>query len=461
MEENYRTIRLRDILRSRKGGPTFRVLLFIFGSALKLFFRRIETVNEHLVPEGTGVIFVLNHPNGLIDPALVFVALPRKISFLAKSTLFKMPVISFLLKQVDALPVYRRIDAGEDVSQNLKTFAAARELLKRGGSIALFPEGVSHNSSKLLPAKTGAARIALGAASVGGEGGKGVQIVPVGLYYTSKTTFRSEALLHFGKAFRVPSVELDADGDPPRSDVKQLTSQIENALREVTLNAETDAELNAADAARGVFFSTDGGRELHRRQIFLQKYIGKSENDRSPELARLDDKILKFEQKLAALKLQPEHLSLSRFTRGFVVKQAFLQTWYLLILAPTAIFGALLHAPAYQLCKLLSAVYSRHGADDVASTVKVLAGMVFIPLTWLITAGAIYYFLGWEIALISIPFCFVIGYIALITLEDVEELRGWARAIRLFFSRRETFLRLYVERNELQDSLRKLGITPE
>ena len=150
---------------------------------------------------------------------------------------------------------------------------------------------------------------------------------------------------------------MDEDGDPPRSDVKQLTSQIENALREVTLNAETDAELNAADAARGVFFSTDGGRELHRRQIFLQKYIGKSENDRSPELARLDDKILKFEQKLAALKLQPEHLSLSRFTRGFVVKQAFLQTWYLLILAPTAIFGALLHAPAYQLCKLLSAIY--------------------------------------------------------------------------------------------------------
>ena len=58
------------------------------------------------------MIFVMNHPNGLIDPALVFVALPRKISFLAKSTLFRMPVISFLLRTVEALPLYRRVDAG-------------------------------------------------------------------------------------------------------------------------------------------------------------------------------------------------------------------------------------------------------------------------------------------------------------------------------------------------------------
>src|SRR5213075_2899170 len=183
---------LPDLILNRRGTITFKIILALFGIALRFFFRRIETVNADVVPRGTGVIFVLNHPNGLIDPALVFVALPRKISFLAKSTLFRMPMISFLLRTVEALPLYRRIDAGEDVSQNQKTFEMSRELLARGGSIALFPEGVSHNSPKLLPMKTGAARIALGAAASEVE----VKIVPVGLYYTSKTTFRSEALLH-------------------------------------------------------------------------------------------------------------------------------------------------------------------------------------------------------------------------------------------------------------------------
>ncbi|HJS52360.1 MAG TPA: 1-acyl-sn-glycerol-3-phosphate acyltransferase, partial [Pyrinomonadaceae bacterium] len=111
-------VTISDIFRNRRGSITYRLILAVFGIALKIFFRRIETVNSESVPAGTGVIFVMNHPNGLIDPALVFVALPRRISFLAKSTLFRMPVIGWILQTVGALPLYRRIDAGEDVSQN-------------------------------------------------------------------------------------------------------------------------------------------------------------------------------------------------------------------------------------------------------------------------------------------------------------------------------------------------------
>src|SRR5215212_1925592 len=165
MLRTYRELTLANLILNRRGTLTFRFILAIFGIALRFFFRRIETVNADVVSKGTGVIFVLNHPNGLIDAALVFVALPRKISFLAKSTLFRMPVISFLLRTVDALPLYRKVDAGEDLSKNQRTFELCSELLQKGGSIALFPEGVSHNSPKLLPAKTGAARIALGAVS--------------------------------------------------------------------------------------------------------------------------------------------------------------------------------------------------------------------------------------------------------------------------------------------------------
>src|SRR5215203_6836634 len=253
MPANIKRLRLPDLILNRRGTVTFKIILAIFGIALKLFFRRIETVNADSVPSGTGVIFVMNHPNGLVDPALVFTALPRRISFLAKSTLFKMPVISFLLKTVEALPVYRKLDAGEDVSKNQKTFEAAQDRLRNGGSIALFPEGVSHNSPKLLPMKTGAARIALGAVSVG-EGEKiDLRIVPVGLYYTNKTTFRSEVVLHFGESFSVAPVGLDEDGQPPRDAVKDLTTKIEEALKEVTLNAETEAELHTAAIAEQIF----------------------------------------------------------------------------------------------------------------------------------------------------------------------------------------------------------------
>jgi 1-acyl-sn-glycerol-3-phosphate acyltransferase len=360
-----------------------------------LFFRRIETVNADQVPGKGGLIFVLNHPNGLIDPALVFTALPRRISFLAKSTLFRMPVISWILKTAEALPLYRRIDKGEDITKNQLTFDAARERLKSGGSIALFPEGVSHNSPKLLPTKTGAARIALGAAAEGDRSFRPL-IVPVGLYYTSKTTFRSEALLHFGEPFEVPRVELDADGQPPREAVRELTRRIEDALREVTLNAESEAELSTARIAAGIFASSGESETLGEQLDFLKSYVSRVEPESSVDDRNLDAELRTYDQKLDRRGIEPEHLSLAQFPQSFVVRQAIVQTWWLIVLAPLAIVGAVLHAPAYEMCRVLAYIFTHHGADDIASTVKVLAAMVLMPLTWIVTAAVSYFYFGWE-----------------------------------------------------------------
>jgi hypothetical protein len=127
------------------------------------------------------------------------------------------------------------------------------------------------------------------------------------------------------------------------------------------------------------------------------------------------------------------------------------------MLLPLSIFGTLLHFPAYQLCKLAAHLFSRHGADDVASTVKVLAGMVFFPLTWLFTAAILYFLSGsWPLAIASIPFSFVAGYITLYSWEEATEMSGWARAIWHFLLRKERFLRLFVERRELQEQLKEI-----
>ena len=452
MRTRFKELTLPDLILNRRGTLTFRIILAAFGIALRFFFRRIETVNAEVVPSGTGVIFVLNHPNGLVDPALVFVALPRRISFLAKSTLFRMPVISFLLRTIDALPLYRRIDAGEDVSKNEKTFELCRELLERGGSIALFPEGISHNSPKLLPMKTGAARIALGAAA--GENTPTVLIVPVGLYYTNKTTFRSEALLHFGEPFSVPRVHLEPDGQPPKAAVKDLTTKIEAELREVTLNAESEAELHTARIAEEIFASAARNENLGEKLDFLKNYIAEAGGlRRSPGNVELAARLRTYDARLETLGIEAQHLSLAQLSPGFIFRQAVVQLWVLVILSPIAVFGAILHAPAYQLCKLVAHLYSRHGADDVASTVKVLAGMVFVSLTWIIAATVIFFLSGWQLALITLPFSFLAGWAALYSLEEFEEMRGWANAIWLFFTRREMFLRLFVERRELQNRL--------
>ena len=170
------------------GKGTFaRQLFHLFISvALRLFFRRIEAAGVEKVPKTGAIIFVLNHPNGLVDPGIVFVSLPRRVSFLAKSTLFDVPVGGYLLRLIEALPVFRRVDAGNDLAKNRFTFENCEELLARGRCIAIFPEGISHNETKLQPIKTGAARIALGALAVDKDNNelveKGLKIMAVGLY---------------------------------------------------------------------------------------------------------------------------------------------------------------------------------------------------------------------------------------------------------------------------------------
>src|SRR6476659_8209126 len=213
-----------------------QIIVALVRLALRIYFKNIEVTGLEHVPLDTPVIFVLNHPNALVDPVFLLCLAPRQVSFLAKAPLFRMPGIGYLVKALDSLPVYRHQDAGEDVSKNQDTFIAARKLLARGGTIGICPEGVSHDEPGLKPIKTGAARISLAAVSTGEV--SNLEIVPAGLYYTSKTSFRSDALLYFGEPIAVVPVPLDETGNPPRDAVRELSTRIEVALRAVILDAQ-------------------------------------------------------------------------------------------------------------------------------------------------------------------------------------------------------------------------------
>jgi len=212
----------------------------------RIFFRRIEIVGEERVPRDAPVIFAVNHPNGLIDPLFLLCYAPRPVSFLAKAPLFRMPVISWFVRGFESIPVYRKED-NESPTQNRETFARARETLARGGAIAIFPEGTTHSDPRLKTLKTGAARIALGSSL------ERMLVVPTGLFYTSKQTFRSAAAMYFGEPIEVSAVPVDESGEPPRDAVDALTKRIESALADVTVQADSRAALDLITRADRIF----------------------------------------------------------------------------------------------------------------------------------------------------------------------------------------------------------------
>ena len=97
---------------------------------LGVFFRRIELVGAEHIPQGRPLMVVANHVNGLIDPAVLMAALPFRPRFLAKSTLWKHPMVRPFLDLAAAIPVFRRQDAGVDTSRNADMFAACHEVLR-------------------------------------------------------------------------------------------------------------------------------------------------------------------------------------------------------------------------------------------------------------------------------------------------------------------------------------------
>lgn len=434
-----------------------RLIVALLRFALRIYFQRIEVTGREHVPRDTPVIFVLNHPNALVDPVFLLCLAPRRVSFLAKAPLFRMPVIGYFVKALDCLPVYRRQDEGEDHSKNEETFVAARKLLARGGTIGICPEGVSHDEPGLRPIKTGAARISLAAVSTG-EVSK-LQIVPAGLYYTSKTSFRSDALLYFGNPIDIEPVALEADGTPPRDAVRLLSNRIEKALREVILDAQHEEELQTTARAERIFSSATNEddslkEELRLQQRFIKAYSVLQQHQ--PErVRRLVLRMARFEEELNQAGVDPDELSPPRSTAGVfaaIVRRSLL---FLLMLGPAAI-GALAHYPAYKLGGFLATRISRD-SDDVISTVKIISAMLLFPLTWIVLAVLGYLYFGWLVAvlvIIVVPFC---GYVAIVFFEELDKSIAGVRVLMFFLVKRRFFVRLLAERNAIRNEIIALG----
>ena len=419
---------------------------------LRVFYRRIEAAGLDRVPASGPTILVLNHPNGLMDPLLLLCLSPRPVAFLAKAPLFAMPFVSLFVKAFDSIPVYRPQDADSDVRRNHETFARARDLLRRGGVLALFPEGVSHDEPRLMPLKSGAARIALGAASEGP-----VTILPAGLTYEARDIFRSGALLYVAEPFTVEPVPLDEKGEPPRTAVKALTERLRSALEGATLQADDRTSLDLAAAAESLFPS-NGAEGLDQRFVLRRLILEKAALLLSTEpdrVAALSARVARFSRVLSAAGLSPSDLD-SGTVRAELAASTFTAILVALCLAPPALLGLLAHAPAYNMIGPLARRLSR-GDTDVVATIKVLGAFLFFPLTWIVlgTAAGLAWGLPFGLlALLALPLC---GYLALLLLERWEETLASLRALALSSFRRRAFERLRRERAALVAEMKALG----
>ncbi|MCR2785390.1 MULTISPECIES: lysophospholipid acyltransferase family protein [unclassified Microbacterium] len=124
-------------------------------------FAKIEVSGGEHLPEEGAYVLAPNHYSE-IDPVIVAVAtwrLGRAPSFMAKESLFRIPVLGWALRATGMIPVARSASAAS-AKQTIQT---AEQLIASGRGVIVYPEGTLTRDPELWPmrGKTGAVRVAL------------------------------------------------------------------------------------------------------------------------------------------------------------------------------------------------------------------------------------------------------------------------------------------------------------
>ncbi len=121
--------------------------LFVFPIFRFLF--RGQTIGIDNLPKTGGVVVVSNHGSHL-DPPILGHALGRPVAFMAKSELFRVPVLSFIISACGAYPVKR----GAGDREALRT---ASNRLIEGWATGVFLDGTRQDNGRVNDPKAGAA----------------------------------------------------------------------------------------------------------------------------------------------------------------------------------------------------------------------------------------------------------------------------------------------------------------
>lgn len=124
----------------------YRVSAFFARQLARAYFR-LDTRGAENVPPLGPVILASNHVS-FLDPPLIGAFLPRKIHFLARKTLFDSPLLGWLIRQLQAVPVDRDGGGGAGLK-------AILDRLGGGAGILLFPEGTRSPDGEVKAARAG------------------------------------------------------------------------------------------------------------------------------------------------------------------------------------------------------------------------------------------------------------------------------------------------------------------
>lgn len=193
----------------------YRVVAGLLRGLARLLFHPTVRGEANIPLQGPVLVAPIHRSN--LDFAFTLFISPRKVFFMAKDSLFRVPGLGAALVQLGAFPVTRG-------SADREALRSAEQVLNAGHALIMFPEGTRRYGPHVEPLHDGAMFIAART---------GATVVPVGISGTDRALpdgakFPRPTRVHV--VVGAPLAPLEHSGRPSRSAITRKTEDLRQAL---------------------------------------------------------------------------------------------------------------------------------------------------------------------------------------------------------------------------------------
>jgi 1-acyl-sn-glycerol-3-phosphate acyltransferase len=196
----------------------YRVVAGLLSGLSRLLFRPSVIGAENIPLDGPVLIAPIHRSN--VDFVFTLFISPRKVFFMAKDSVFRVPLLGPLLLHLGAFPVKRG-------SADRESMTLAEEVLRQGHALVLFPEGTRKEGLSVAPLHDGAMFVAARTGAV---------VVPVGIGGSDRAMPKGAKFPRPAKIRIVvgtPIAPPTSEGRVARSAVVAKSDELRHALEDV------------------------------------------------------------------------------------------------------------------------------------------------------------------------------------------------------------------------------------
>jgi len=376
------------------------------------FYKKITYIGVENIPKDKPIFIAPNHQNALMDALAIIFSQKIQPVFLARSDIFKKPLIAKLLFAFKILPVFRIRDGKEKLHLNDIIYKKTMEVLEHNRQVIIFPEAQHINKKHVRKLKKGIQRIAFMLEDKH-DFKADVQIIPAGIYYSNYWNLKSKLVVKYGKPITISDYKDDYKEDAAKT-IVNFTNVLHEKVKEQVIHIEDLDFHDEYDLLRDICeeqmlnelsLTANAENKLKADQETVKK-VDLLKNSDNNTFLNLIQKVKTYDEQLKEYRLKDWVINKKGKKNNF-----FLRFLLLLIGAPIFVYGIINNVLTYPLPGLIT---KKIKDRQFESSVVFVFFLFIFPAVYTIQAVAVWIvFKMWYVALfyfITVPFLGMLAF---------------------------------------------------